>query len=143
MPSDAPDEVQKLADALDLRRVFEGGRYVTKPPTREELRTLARRAFNLGARTALDLHSKTTRYLDPAYEFSSYESYEAYVEMVGDDDPDLLPIERMETFDLCAECARSEAEAHDGDDDWSYIASVWPCRTAEALAAYTTDEETT
>jgi hypothetical protein len=52
MPSN-PDEVEKLADAL-YERCQERSEWVRRPPTQAELRTLARDAADVGARTALE-----------------------------------------------------------------------------------------
>jgi hypothetical protein len=50
--------------------------------------------------------------------------------------------EVMESFEVCRECGRIEAELwQESGDEWSYRESLWPCPTFNAplAAAHTTD----
>ncbi len=76
-----------------------------------------------------ELHVKTTRYslCEDASFTTEAEMREYY------DTEDLESYDGSLNFDVCVECARAEKETHQDYDEWSYLASIWPCRTRAIL----------
>jgi hypothetical protein len=89
---------------------------------------------------ARDLHTPSERWITDELDEWSFTSKAAAMDYYGLTNDEHAASEgfELQSFSICAECGRVEAEAH-GEEagDWGYRAAMWPCPTARALGVST------
>lgn len=86
---------------------------------------------------ARELHAPVKRWITDELDEHSWISLDELLTYYGLADVDAAQAEGFEVqhFTICSECGRAEAQTHLDDDEWSYLAAIWPCATARALGA--------
>lgn len=97
------------------------------PYRMDVFRSEARRALRAALKSLgpISVHRPVKRWSAYGWEEHSFSTLEQLQKCLPD-----TPADTVMTFEVCEACAEVEKSANEHNDDWCYIAAVWPCAVA-------------